>query len=150
MHGHGSLTILERSEFLRTRAGDGGIARNDFLDQPTHRLDAQRQWNHIQQQPVITGRTITCEQVRLHGSAERDDFVGVNVRQWKRLEIIADRLSHMGHTRCAADQHDAIDITRGQIRIAHRLAASGDGLADQVLCHGSELCVGESQAHFFA
>ncbi len=130
-----SLAILESGELLRARARDGRIARNNFFYQATHGFHAQRQRNHVQQQPVVAGSAIAGQQVGLYRSPQRHHLVRINIRQRRGLEKIADRLAHMRHAGGAADQHYTIHVIHAQACIAQRFFGRRDSLRHQMLRH---------------
>jgi hypothetical protein len=90
--------------------GNRRIARDDLLDQAAHGLDAQRQRDHVQQQPVVAGGAVTGQQVGLDRGAQRHHLVRVDVRVRDGLEEVADGAADVRHARGAADHHDAVDV----------------------------------------
>ena len=77
---HRGLAVLEGGEVLRRARRDGRVARDDALDQAAHGLDAERQRDHVEQQPVVAAARCCRPAVGLDRGAERDDLVGV--RGW--------------------------------------------------------------------
>ena len=150
VHCEGCLAILERREFLRTGARDRRVARDDLLDQAAHRLDAQRQRDHVQQQPVVAGRAVAREEVRLDGGAQRDDLVRIDVRVRDRFKKVADGAADVRHARGTADEHDAVDVFHGHVRIAHRLSHGVHRLRDERLRDLGERLRGDRHLHDFA
>ena len=130
---HRGLAVLEGGEFLGAGDRDRRVARNDLLGQAAHRLQAQRQRNHVEQQPVLVLGAIAGEHVGLDRRAERDDLV--------RIEIVERRLRRktrhgsldLRHARCAADHHHAVDVGRRELRVAQRLAHRQQRLGDEGL-----------------
>lgn len=57
------------------------------------------------------------EDVRLHGSAERDDFVGIQFAVRRALEVIADGFAYERDARRAAYENDFVHFFRGELRI---------------------------------
>jgi hypothetical protein len=89
VHRQRGLAVLEGGELLRARARNRRIARDDLLDQAAHRLDAQRQRDHVQQQPVVARGAVAGQQIGLDRGAERDHLVGVDVGVRDGLEEFA-------------------------------------------------------------
>ncbi|CAK0601456.1 NAD-specific glutamate dehydrogenase [Burkholderia pseudomallei] len=123
MDRHRGLAVLEGRELLRARDGNRRVARNDLLDEAAHRLDAERQRNHVEQQPVVAAAAIAREQIRLDRRAERDDLVRIEIDERRLAEILRDRVADHRHARRAADEHDALDVGRAHLRVAQRLAS---------------------------
>ena len=117
---HRGLAVLVRRELLRARDRDRRIARNDLLGEPAHRLEAERQRDHVEQQPVVVALAIAGELVGLDRRAERDDFVRIEIGERRLAEELGDRAAHLRHARRAADEHDALDVGRRQLRVAQR------------------------------
>jgi hypothetical protein len=142
---HRRLAVLERRELLRAGYGDRRIARHDLLDEAPHRLDPQRERNHIEQQPVIVPVAVAGERVRLHGRAQRDDFVRIEVRQRRLAEQFGNRAADFPHPCRAAHEHDTIDVRRRQRRVAQRAAHRRERLLDQVARDRRERLGGQRQ-----
>ena len=117
MHAHRGLAILERREFLSARGGDGRIARDDLFGQAAHRFQAQRQGNHIEQQPVVTG-TVSRQHIGLRRSANCNDLVRIEVGQRGLLEEIGHSMTHTGHPGRSAHHDNALDLIHAQVCIA--------------------------------
>jgi len=58
MQRHRGLAILEGGEFLGTGNWQRRVARDDFLDQAAHGLDAQGQRTDIEQQPFVAPKPL--------------------------------------------------------------------------------------------
>ncbi len=61
---HRRLAVLERRELLRARDRNRRIARDDLLGEAAHRLDAERQRDHVEQQPVVAVAARGCRRAR--------------------------------------------------------------------------------------
>ena len=96
-----------------------------FSVKPAHRLEAERQRDHVEQQPVVVALAIAGERVRLDRRAERDDFVRIEIGERRLAEELGDRAPDLRHARRAADQHDALDV--GGRRARHRAARACTG-----------------------
>ncbi len=84
---HRRLAVLEGREVLRARDRNRRIARDDLLGQTAHRLDAERQRNHVEQQPVVAvAATVAGEQIGLDRRAERDDLIRVEIDERRLAE----------------------------------------------------------------
>ena len=102
---HRRLAVLERRELLRARDRDRRVARDDLLDEPAHRLEPERQRDHVEQQPVVARRTVAGEQVGLDRRAERDHLVRIEVRERRLAEEFGDRAA--GSAACASRRRPA-------------------------------------------
>ncbi|EIM97742.1 NAD-specific glutamate dehydrogenase [Paraburkholderia hospita] len=132
---HRRLAVLEGREFLRACDGNGRVARDDLLGEAAHRFDAERQRNHVEQQPVVAvGAAVAREQVGLDRRAERDDLIWIEIGQRRLAEKVFDRAADHRHARRAADEHDAVDIGRRQLRVAQRLFRRAERALNQRLC----------------
>ena len=138
MDRHRGLAIAERGELLRARHRNRAVARDHALHQPAHHLQPERQRNHIEQQPVVTGGTVASQQIGLHGGAERHHLIRIDVGQRRLAEQIGDRLADMRHPRRTANQHHALDVRRLQTGIAQRVARGVERLVDQMLGHAGK------------
>ena len=61
------------------------------------------------------------EDVGLHGGAERDDFVRIEIAVRRAPEQLGDEPAHERHARRAADEHHFVDVARLETRVAERL-----------------------------
>ena len=95
-------------KFLRA-GGNGGVARDDFGDHAAHRFDAERERSDVEQQHVFHA---AFENVRLHGGAERDHFIGIQLAMRAAAKIIAHGFAHKRNARGAADENDFVDLFR--------------------------------------
>ena len=60
--------------------------------------------------------------LRLHGRAQRDDLVGVELAVRRLAEELLHAPPHQRHARRAADQHDLVDVGRRQAGVGERHA----------------------------
>ena len=98
MQGQRGLAVLVRGEVLRHGGGNGLVARHNALDQTAHGFNAQRQWNHIEQQQIIAP-VIAGELVGRNCSAQGDHFIGVEVGQGLLSEKFCDCILDLRHAR---------------------------------------------------
>ena len=63
---------------------------------------------------------VTCELIGLNRRAERYDFVRIHRRQRRLAKMCFERSAYVRCTRCATDQHHAIDVARLQLCVAQR------------------------------
>src|SRR5207248_540830 len=138
MEAHARLPILERGEFLRTRGRDGAVARNDLLDEPAHRFDAERKRDDVEEQPVLALRLVAGKHVRLHGGAQRHYLVRVEVVERIALEELRHCALDLRHARGAADHHHALDVADAQSRLAQRLPHRPERLLHERLRDAAE------------
>ena len=132
------MAVLEGGELLRLRRRDGGVARDDLLREAAHGLDAERQRDHVEQQPVLALGLVAGEHVRLHRGAERHDLVRVEVVERIAPEELAHRALDLRHARCAADHDHALDLLHREPRVAQRLAHRPQRFADQGLADAAK------------
>ncbi|EKZ97163.1 NAD-specific glutamate dehydrogenase [Cupriavidus sp. HMR-1] len=129
---HCGLAVLERGELLRARHGNRAVARDDLLDQPTHRFHAQRERDHVEQQPILTRRMVAGQQVRLHGCAQRHNPVRIEVGQRLLAKVVAHRLADRRHSRGATHQDHALHVLGTDTGVTQRLAHRRQRLLHQV------------------
>ncbi|ENO96578.1 NAD-specific glutamate dehydrogenase [Thauera phenylacetica B4P] len=150
VEGHRSLAVLEGGELLRARDRQRGVARHDLLDEPAHGLEAERERDHVEQQPVVLVGAVAGEHVGLHRRAERDDLVGVEVGQRLLAEVVRDRALDVRHAGRTADHHHALDLVRREAGVAQGLAHRGERLLHQVRGHLGELLASHHEVDLFA
>ena len=131
--GDVGLAIDLRGVELRGRCGNGGVAQNDFVGHAARDFDAERERRHVEQQHVLGGFGAAAENVGLHGRAEGDDFIGIQIGVRFALEQFFDQRANFGNARGAADEHDFVDLFRLQAGIFQRLLAGADGAIDDGL-----------------
>ena len=93
------LSLDARREMLRRRGRYGRVAMDDLHHAAAQRLYAQRQWRDIEQQHVLGRFRPTCEDVRLHGGAEGDYFIRIQLRMRFSLEQILHDRPHARNAR---------------------------------------------------
>ena len=94
-------------------AGIVELRRMIFDIDAAHRLDAERQRRHVEQQHLAVAGD---QDVGLHRGAERDDFVGVQLAVRRPAEQLADQAADQRNPRRSADQHDFVDLRRARGR----------------------------------
>ena len=77
--GDVGLAVDLRGVVLRGRRGDGRVAQDDFVGDSAGDFDAERERSHVEQQHVLGGFGAAAENVGLHGRAQGDDFVGIQI-----------------------------------------------------------------------
>lgn len=134
VQGQGCLAVFVGGEVLRHGRGNGLVARDDALDQPAHRFDAQREGDDVKQQQVLPafGAVVAHELVGLHGRAQGHDFVGVEVGERLAAKQGGHGLAHLRHARGAADHDDALHVLRGQVRVGQRAAHGGQAAGGEI------------------
>ena len=92
------------------RAGrDGRIAMDQLRNHAAHGLDAERERRHVEQQLVLHGAR---QNRRLHGGAERDHFVRIQLGVRLGAEQVFDRRAHQRNARRSAHHHHFVDLIR--------------------------------------
>ena len=84
--GDVGLALHAGGEVLGRRRRNRGVAMNDLHHAPSQRLNAERQRRHIEQQHFLGSFGTACQDVRLHGRAQRNHFVGIQVAMGRALE----------------------------------------------------------------
>ena len=115
--GDVGLAIDAGGEVFGGGGGDGGVALNDPGDHATECLDAERKRSDIEQQHVFGGVRAAGEDIGLHGSAERDDLVRIELgvrllTAGTEAEELIDESANGGDAGRAADQDDLVDLVR--------------------------------------
>ena len=95
-------------KLLRPRGRDRAVALDDALDQPAHRLDAERERDHVEQQQVA-GAGVAGERIGLDRRAEGDHLSGSRLVSGARPKNSPTGAAHHRHAGRAADQDDAVD-----------------------------------------
>ncbi len=131
--GDVSLAVDLRGVELRGRGRDGRVAQNDFVGDSTGDFDAERQRRDVEQQHVLGGFRAAAENVGLHGRAQRDHFVGIQIGVRFALEHLFHQGANLRDARGAADKHDFVDLFGLEARVFHRLLARADGAVDDGL-----------------
>lgn len=121
VNGQSSLAILVGREVLCAGRGNGLVARDDALGQAAHGFHAQRQRDHVQQQQ-IAGSIVAGQLIGLNGSAQRHDFVGIEIGQRLAAEEIGHGLANLGHAGGAANHDHALHLIAAQVCILERAA----------------------------
>ena len=96
----GLLVGVGRERLLRA-ARHRRVAVNQLLGDAAHGLEPQRQRHDVQQQHVVVARAAR-EHVGLHGRAQRDHLIGIDVGQRGLPERLLDEPAHQRHPRRAA------------------------------------------------
>jgi hypothetical protein len=104
---------------------------NHFLDQSAHGLETQRQRDHVEQQPVVTGGAISRQQIGLDRRPQGHHLVWIEIVERLLAEELADGMLDLRHARGAAHHHHAFDVFRRQAGIAQCLASRHQGLLHQ-------------------
>ena len=104
------LIVLRGREHLRPARGDRGVALDDLGHHATHRLQAERQRRHVEQDDVLD---LALEHAGLQRGADRHDLVGVD----RHVRVLAagqpaHEVLDGGDARRAADEDDLVDVAR--------------------------------------
>ena len=125
MQRHRGLTVPVGGEFLSPRDRYRGVTRNDFLDEPAHGLEPERQRNHIEQQQIAVG-FVAGEHIGLQCRTDGHHFVGIDIGEYFLAEKRTDSLAHQRHPGGTAHHYDRLDIVAIDIGIAQHLAAGAE------------------------
>src|SRR5207342_2530793 len=115
--GHRALVVVRGRERLRSLGRDRGVLLDELGHDAAKRLDAQRQWRHVEQQHVLH---FTGEHTTLDGRANGDGFIGVHVLARILAEEFLHVLLHERHARLATDEDDLGDVLRADAGILER------------------------------
>ena len=132
------------------RHGYRAVARNHALHQAAHGFEAERQRDHIQQQPVFARRPVAGQQVRLQRGAQRDHLIGIQVGQRRRAEHLAHGRADHGHARGPAHHHHAAHVGGTQLGIAQGAARAIQRAQHQGLGQRFELLPAEREVQLAA
>jgi hypothetical protein len=105
---------------------------HDALNQTAHRLDAQRQWNDIEQQQITIG-VVAGQLVGLYGGTQGHHLIGVQVEQRWLPKKCLDGLANHWHAGGTTDQHHTFDVVFGQHCVTKGLAHRNHGSVGQGL-----------------
>ena len=125
------MAVFECGEILCAGGGDGGIARDDFFGQTAVGFEAEREGDDIEQQPFAAA-FVARQHIGLHGCAERDDFVGVEVVERGLAEEGGDGLLDVQHSGRAANHNHAFDVGFGHARVFQCLFHRLDGFLHEM------------------
>src|SRR5260370_14136834 len=104
-----------------------GIARNDFCDGAAVSLDAEGERRDVEQQH---GFYALVEDIGLNGSAEGDDFVGIQLDVRLAAEKLFDRAADQGRASGAADENDFVHVRGLEMGVGESLLDGAHGALD--------------------
>ena len=136
MHFDAGLVVGRGREHFALARRDRGVALDQRRHDAAHRLDAERQRRHVEQQQVLD---FAGEHAGLDRRADRDDFVRVHALVRFLAEQLLDDRLHARDARRAADQHDFVDLRRVDAGVGQRLLGRADRLLQQVFDQRLEL-----------
>ena len=145
MDGHGGLAVFKGGEILCAGGGNGGVARDDFFGQPAVGFEAERERDHVKQQPFAAA-FVARQHIGLHGRAECDHFVGVEVVERGLAEKGGDGLLDVQHSGRAADHDHAFDVGFGHARVFQCLFHRFDGFLHEMAGEVVKLLAGNGGA----
>ena len=93
------------------------------------RLDAERQRRHVEQEDVLH---LAAHDAGLDGGADGDDLVRVHALVRLLAEQLGDLLLHGRHAGHAADEHDVLDVGRGEPGVGDHLLRRPDRSLEQL------------------
>ena len=86
----------------------------------THRLDPEGERHDVEKEHVLRP---AGEDIRLHGRAERDHLIRVDVDEWLGAEQFPHDPANEGHARRSADHDHRVDLFRVDRGISARAPA---------------------------
>src|SRR5262249_38774369 len=117
------LVVRRSREYLGFPRRNRSVAVDQLREYAAKRFDAQAQRSHVEKQEILD---LAAEHAGLYGSANRDDFVGIN----PLVRILAkerfDHLLDFGDSGRASHQHYLVDLARLDARVRDRRAAGFD------------------------
>src|SRR5882672_2989790 len=108
---------------LLRAGGNRGVARNNFRHRAAVGFDAQRKRRDVKEQHVVHA---AVEDVGLDGSAERDDFVGIQFRVRLAVEKLLDHAADQRSARGAANENNFLDVGRLELGVGEGLLEGHD------------------------
>ena len=132
MNGHRRLTILEGGELLGACHRNGGVARDDLLDQAAHGLQPQRERNDIQQQHLRV-RLVAHQHIGLDGGTDGHHLVRIDTGKRRATEEVTHPLPHQRHPGRTTHHHHLQHLVGRHLGILERPAAGLQRLLDQRL-----------------
>ena len=118
------LIVDARREHLASARRDRRVAHDDLRHHAAHRLDAERERRDVEQEHLAAAAD---ENVGLHGGAEGDDLVWIELAVRLAPEQLLDDLAHERDAGRSADEHGFVDVLRLESGI-------GKGLTARVEC----------------
>src|SRR5690349_9912214 len=112
---------------------------NDLGDHAAERLDAERKRRDVEEQHVFRRFGAARENISLHGGAERDHLVRVELRVRLAVEEFLHDLAKARNARGAAHQRDLVDLLGREACVAQRLLARPDSALQDGLDQAFEL-----------
>ena len=138
MNRHGGLAVAEGRKVLSARRRNGAVPRNHFFDEPAHGLKTERKGRHVKKEPVVVGRGVAGQFIRLHGGAHRHDAVGVDPGQGLKPKVFLHFTANGRHPGRAADKDDALDVRFRKLRVGKHARHGIDCFVDERLRHAVE------------
>ncbi len=135
----GLVVNAGRVKLLRAR-GNRGIARNNLRYGAAVRFDPERERRDVEEQHVAHA---ALEDIGLNGGAQRDDFVGIQLRVRLAAEKFLHRAADERRARGAAHQDDFLDVGRLEPGIGKSLLHGSHGAVDNGPNERFEFTTGE-------
>ena len=123
---------------------DRRVAVDEPREHAAQGFDAERKRRHVEQEHVLD---VALKNARLHGGADRNDFIGVHALVRLLAEQVFDDFLHLRHARHAADENDFVDLGRRHARVFHRALARLDRLLDELVDERFEFRARQFQRH---
>merc|ERR1719401_1167965 len=129
---HGRLVVLVGGEDLRLLGRDHRVAADELGHHATHRLDAQRQRGHVEQQDVLAA--LATEDASLHRSAVGHRLIGIDAAvRLLAVEEVLDELLHLRDACGATDEHDLVNLVLLQARVLKHLLHWAQRVLEEVV-----------------
>merc|ERR1719401_2287495 len=129
---HGRLVVLVGGEDLGLLGRDHRVAADELGHHTTHRLDAQRQRGHIEQQEILAA--LAAEDASLHSGAIGHRLIGVDAAvRLLAVEEVLHELLHLWDARGAADKHNLVNLVLLQARILKDLLHWAQRVLEEVV-----------------
>ena len=138
--GHRRLIVVGGREHLLRLSRNGRVLLDELGHHAAQRLNAQRQWRHVEQQHVLD---VALQHTGLDRCANCYCFVRVDVLARLLAEEFLHLFLHLWHPRHAADQNHVADVGQLDACVLDRNPARLDGALDQILDQRLELGAGD-------
>ena len=101
------LIVGSRREHFALAGWHGGVTLDQLGRYAAHRLNAEAQWRHVQQQHILD---VASQHTTLDGCTNRHHFVWVDTLHWIFTEQLLHSLNHRWHAGHTTNHHHVLDI----------------------------------------
>ncbi len=127
---HGGLVVAVGREDLGLLRGNGGVARDHRRRDVAGGHDAQRERGDVEEEHVAH---VALEHAALHGRADSDHLVRVHALMRGLAAEALRELDDLGHAGHAADEHEFVNLGRGEFGVLEAVLERGDGALEEAV-----------------